>query len=436
MNGGSPVQRPIGFRPWEVSALINREVIEQHAEEAAFLWTQRDSAAVAPNYSLEDLAKLDRRVEAHVDGLRVAGQVGWEICSEARESGPGEAFAAAMLAFESEETQRIESVLEIGSSDPLLQRGVVSALGWMPAEQAGPLAMRFSAAEADEIRRIAIAALAIHRLDPGPGLLKASVDKSSRLRARALKAIGELGKTDMAGLLVAGFSDQDDPCRCMAAWSAARLGVNTTAAIEVLRAIADAGGPDSQRALDMALRCMPIYEAKAWAAQLGGKPETLRLAVIALGIIGDPDAVSELIPLMENPEVARVAGDSFSMITGADLGYEDLDADAPENFAERPSEDTEDEDVGPDPDEDLQWPAPDRIAQWWSKRRTDFSPGVRYLGGKPIGPESLIEILVRGTQRQRAAAALEMALRNPMQPLFEVRERGDRQLERVKRWIS
>ena len=57
-------------------------IIEQHAEEASFLWLLRDSAVNESHYSLSDLANLDNRVEAHLDGLRIAGDEGWETCKE------------------------------------------------------------------------------------------------------------------------------------------------------------------------------------------------------------------------------------------------------------------------------------------------------------------------------------------------------------------
>ena len=54
-------------------------IVEQHAEEAAFLWPLRDTGVDAPHYKRHHLARLDERVEAHVDGLRVAGEAGWRI---------------------------------------------------------------------------------------------------------------------------------------------------------------------------------------------------------------------------------------------------------------------------------------------------------------------------------------------------------------------
>src|SRR6266545_7759308 len=93
------LQRPIGFAPSEISTLVNNNVIVQHAEETAFLWTLRRRAIGEPHYALKDLAALDDRVEAHLDGLRIAGAGGWEICkANLVNEGAGEVFAVAGLA--------------------------------------------------------------------------------------------------------------------------------------------------------------------------------------------------------------------------------------------------------------------------------------------------------------------------------------------------
>jgi hypothetical protein len=79
-------------------------VLDIHGEDAAFLWLTRDNAVQAPHHSLKDLAKLDDRVEAHLDGLRVSGDDGWHLAQEQlKHRGPGEYFVAMMLALESDE---------------------------------------------------------------------------------------------------------------------------------------------------------------------------------------------------------------------------------------------------------------------------------------------------------------------------------------------
>ena len=96
----------------------------------------------------------------------------------------------------------------------------------------------------------------------------------------------------------------------------------------------------------------------AWLRGLNSDPRHARLAVTACGIIGDPAFVPWLIGRMEIPELARAAGESFSMITGVDLAYDDLDTDAPEGFQAGPNDNPDDDNVALDPDEDLPWPDP------------------------------------------------------------------------------
>jgi uncharacterized protein (TIGR02270 family) len=115
------------------------------------------------------------------------------------------------------------------------------------------------------------------------------------------------------------------------------------------------------------------------------------------------------------------------MITGIDLAYDDLEKNPPEGFEAGPTENPEDENVDMDPDEHLPWPDPALIQKWWTKHKSRFQKGTRYLLGKPMSIEWLRQVLRIGRQRQRAAAALELAMRQPGQPLFEVRAPGFRQ---------
>lgn len=83
--------------------------------------------------------------------------------------------------------------------------------------------------------------------------------------------------------------------------------------------------------------------------------------------------------------------------------------------------------VDMDPDEALPWPKPEAIHTWWKQHQGQLQLGTRYLLGKPMGRDWLRDVLRNGRQRQRAAAALELAIQQPGQPLFEVRTPGFRQ---------
>jgi hypothetical protein len=87
-------------------APILPEIVRQHAEQAAFLWTVYDRALLFPdeNPEMDELriGRLLERLEAHLDGLRVAGQEGLRIAQERYEEFPeaGELFVVRMLVTE------------------------------------------------------------------------------------------------------------------------------------------------------------------------------------------------------------------------------------------------------------------------------------------------------------------------------------------------
>lgn len=79
------------------------DIIRQHAEQAAFLWTVYEHALLFPedNPEMDDLriGRLLERLEAHLDGLRVAGAEGLKIAEERYGDYPegGELFVIRML---------------------------------------------------------------------------------------------------------------------------------------------------------------------------------------------------------------------------------------------------------------------------------------------------------------------------------------------------
>jgi len=430
-------ERPMGFRPWEISTMVSSEVVGQHAEDAAFLWFSRDRAVRAPHYYLKDLARLDERVEANIDGLRVGGGVGWASASEAlKQDGPGELFAAALLAFETRERQRLDAIFDALGKKPSLGRAAISAIGWMRFENAKPLLDELIRSARSELRRLAIGGYAVHRANPGDRLREALTDADIDLRTRSFQAAAELGRIDLSYSIARDISVGDPQSSFWAAWSAARLGLRGYDVTDVLRRTAESDAPCADSALQMFLCCLRLPEANEWISVMLKDPKRQRRGVQGIGVVGAPARVSELIGYMQIEKLSRVAGEAFSMITGADLKYLDLDRPKPETFETGPTGNPEDTDVAMDPDEDLPWPAPDLVRKWWDKHEHEFQPDVRYLRGKLIEPPNLMDALKNGYQRQRAAAALELALLEPSERLFEVRAPGRRQQEALAQWNS
>lgn len=401
-------------------------IAEQYAEGAAFLWLQRNAAVREPHYYLKDLAQLDERIEANIDGLRIAGNAGWEICKEALAlNEPGEVFAAAVLALEGEDGQRVDEVVQIAINTPENWRALVSATGWISDVDYQRWIPGLLTVNDPIYRRLAIVAGIIRRQDPGLALTAALDDPDPSYQARALRAVGELKRYDLLPVLQQKYQSDDALCRFWAAWSAVLLGDKP--ALEIIKSYATAGSPLLVRALQVMLRVMDVVSASKWLSDFTQSKEVLRQAVQGAGIIGDPLYVPWLIQMMAIPEVARVAGESFTMITGVDLSLKKLEGEWPEGFEAGPTENPEDENVTMDADEDLPWPNPGLIQVWWEKNQQSFQSGTRYLVGKPISIEHCQQVLRMGLQRQRRAAALELAILQKDDPLFNTSAPGFRQ---------
>jgi uncharacterized protein (TIGR02270 family) len=409
-------------------------VIQQHAEEAAFLWLLRATAVHRADFSLANLAALDMRVESHLDGLRVAGESGWTVVEDqlAFEE-PGEFFAAGLMAFEGGNPKWIERLLGALAEAPNGASGMGSVLGWMPLEQVKPWITRLLASKDGAQRLAGITAAAVHRHMPGVALIQAASGPDLRLRARALRAVGELGRMELIPTLRTNLSSADPPCRFWAAWSLALLS-GDAAAVGILRTIAEAGGSRfAEPAAAMFARRSDPGVVKDWYRRRGAKPAQARVAIVAAAAQGEPDAIPWLLETMRQKPLARLAGEAFTFITGADLAKLNLTVSPPADSGAGPTESAADDEVAMDPDDSLPWPALDRVAAWWQSNAGSIAPGTRHLAGRPVAIEGLREVLRTGRQRQRAAAALELAFRLPGVPLFETRAAGFQQIAALER---
>ena len=406
-------------------AAILRNIIEQHAEEAAFLWLLRDRAVDAPHYALRHLARLDERVEAHVDGLRVAGDPGFEIALEqlAAHPEPGEVFAAGVLGLESGDPGRIDPLVELAEEVPEARRGLAGAIGWTAPERLRPTIRPWFNSGRPFERWLGLVACSLHRADPASRLRQFLADPAALVRALALRLAGELGRADLGPDLRAALDrEADADCRFWAAWSAALLGEGAPAAPDLVAEV-ETAGPRHRRALEVAVRIIPPAEVRAWLSRLNGEPAHARTVVVAAGQLGDPVAVPWLISKMAVPELARLAGESFSLITGVDLAYDDLETDAPQDFQSGPTDEPSDANVDLDPDDNLPWPDPTLLQTWWQANAARFPAGTRHLLGSPLDEAACHHALAAGFQRQRRAAAFELAATRPEAILLNWRRR-------------
>jgi uncharacterized protein (TIGR02270 family) len=413
-----PLSPPAGACMNSMRPALVRVVVEQHVEDATVLHATRTQMTSAPHVRLRHLRRFDDRLAGHLDGLSVAGEGGWAFVDAALERPtPGAAFVAAVTAIEQSAIARLHRLCSLAEAAPELQHGLASAFGWMQRDQLQGVVADLLVSPDPFRRLLGVTACALHRVDPGELLKRALQDATPALVRRALRFTGELGRTGALPACLAMLDAEDAATQFWAAWSATLLG-NRGAALERLKAIATTPNDLRVRALHVALQAMQQPDARSWLSQLAQQSDDKRPLIQGSGIAGDAMYVPWLIKQMAEPKTARLAGESFSLITGLDLVHLDLDRKPPATSGAGPNDNPDDPEVEMDPDDGLPWPDPDRIEGWWQKNASRFTAGTRYFLGATPGREHCSLVLREGFQRQRALAANYLCLLEPGTVLF------------------
>jgi uncharacterized protein (TIGR02270 family) len=400
-------------------------VVQQHAEEAAMLRHVRSVLVRAPHIKLLQLRRLDERIAAHLDGLAVAGRHGTAVCAAALDRlGAGEVFALAVRLIDERDARRLERLVELAAESSDALRGLVSALGWVSVGALRGL-VHGLLTTGDVLRcRVGLTACRLHRVDPGPGLTTALGSSDALLRSEALRTAAELGRTDLLPQALNLLQEPAPDASLRAAVSACLLGDRAQAVMRLDNFVLSDGAHQDEAAAWL----LPVVEfgrgrevllAMARRAHRPGLAHKRRI-VRASGWLGDAQYVPWLIDLMADDALARLAGASFALITGADLSKLDLERPQPEPLQSDASEDSADEDVSLDEDESLPWPDRDKVQLWWRHHARSMPANMRSFMGAAPSVSHAEQVLREGYQRQRVVAARHRVWCQPGTPLFPV----------------
>ncbi|OJT24236.1 hypothetical protein BO221_13725 [Archangium sp. Cb G35] len=386
------------------------DVIEEHLSEASFLLLQWERALRGPSFDLEELAELEERLLAHLDGLILGGEpVAESLLKSALErEDSGEVFAAAFASIAESSPATLEMVLATGAAaSPSIQAAVRRALELSERPGLDDALVALLKRHEAKGQALVLEVLAFRNAVPRGAALELLGHEDGRVVAAALRSLESPGRDVMLPRLLA---DNRPEVRFAAIETGLLFGRRM--AWDACRKEAEGrGGGDARAARVLLAVCGEDKDIERLVALVGD--ETVREDVLwALGFTGRASAVDVCLELMEQqPSEARLAGEAFSAITGLVLeGAYVLDVEGEEDSLP-PLEEDLDADLSLRPEDELPVPACAAVADWWKRVRKDFSWSTRYLGGRPFSGAVLLEALTLGPMRRRCVHALELALR-------------------------
>ncbi|MFZ6184213.1 TIGR02270 family protein [Nannocystis pusilla] len=378
------------------------DVVEEHLDEAEFLWGVWRHSLVAPDYTLDEVAEgPEERLFAHLEGLAVGGPVVAERLLLPALAGDEPArVSAAALALQQgpRREEALAAIVEVLRSRPQQRAPLVRALACVDPAMTGPR-LRELLADYDEVVMAAAAeVLALHHAPLGDALGLLLVSDDATTRAMALRAVadepdpGRFVRAVTAGLQELGPSVLD---------AAIDAGVRMGLAPAWARARERMREVDGGAAMLLLALGGETGDIAAIVAALGDRKRRAA-ALWALGFYGTPEVVDAALEWLEDPVAGPLAGEVFSAVTGVDLAAAHMDL---------PRED--DEALEHRPEDDLPRADPMAVLQWWTQHRERFVDGRRYVAGTAHSPAALARGLRFGAMRRRPGYLLELTLALP-----------------------
>lgn len=396
---------------------LHASIHAEHLEEAALLYERRCLWLEDPSLTLHDLAELEERQEAHIDGLVVGAPQTLRLCERAvAEGDAAEMHVGVRIACRCSQFGVLDALaLRLRGCDED-QRGEFedAASAALNVELPREWEPRLAAALEDSICGPIVAEAAGYRgILAGPLLLRVIAERGIEVDRRYVRALGELRYAAALPELRVLLGRAPTPTL----WSEVALACLKLHDREVAALVASSAQISAWSPIAQAI----VFEApSAWfCRELDNRPTSQLLTALALR--GDPSSLAACVDRLADDELGDAAAAALLAITGADL-FED------------PSDTNEDEedtfDVGPIP---TRCRDPERWTAWLDQHAQGWGHGTRYRLGRVCAPAVARACLasLRLPLDLRAAIRDELAIRHGESPTH-VSARAHQQLS----WLA
>ncbi|HTE40925.1 MAG TPA: hypothetical protein VK629_08840 [Steroidobacteraceae bacterium] len=400
-----------------------RDLLDESLDEAHFLWRRWEQELASLTRSLDEIYSwTEDRLHGALDGVRVASDADLESLLGPSLAGdvPHHAAVAAHLLCTSPSPQARALLTEAvrSASGPKLE---AMTRGFELAELDGNFApiTAIMLATGGEHRALLCSLKAFRRATLGQELVDTYESKVPALQARAIRAAAFLSSERVDAWIKAGLESDNAEVRTAAIVTGIRRR-NTNAwqaAVQLVRMAHE----EASQLLPLVAMFGSAQEQQAVLAAVDA-PAVQKSALQALGALGTRAAAERCIQAMRDEALARLAGEAYCAITGAELERDRLDAAEKNELTPAFEDDNLDADLVPQTSDT--WPLPnvEKVEAHWSRVQSRFAPDARYIGGRQAEVNALTTAIEFGPMLRRPEWLFEIAVRTHGQ--FDIEPRS------------
>ncbi|MGV8834870.1 HEAT repeat domain-containing protein [Cellvibrio sp.] len=366
-----------------------KSIIEQHVEEAAYCWLRLENALWHPAFNLLQLNRCNERLDAHLEGLRLAEDSVWPYALKRMNQWKtaDEIFAASYIAIQACNEDYLHSIVRIVSSNSVAAAGITAALQWtllLSGKEKTLPTIQFLWQQHDAMKSTIIdVALQIPEINTNAILSTSLNSPDVVLRTKALDAIGNYHLTDYQPVLYDALNNSAPPCRLAASTSLAIMG-KPEQQRETAKLIPSLKGNDYFKQLLVWSSTSAEEDFNGWLNNTENNL-SLRDLIWANAFRGDSRSLARLATFLDHKDAASLAAYAIQHITGLDL-------DSLDDNQKQPSDMLDDDEKNMSApikqlrreSEGLSSAPPDAIKEWLTNHWDSFNNGNQFLNGAPI----------------------------------------------------
>jgi len=307
---------------------VIRNVINSHFEEASGCYP--DLIATANSKALSRYRReLHQRLMANLEGLLLSGDYAWPLCRqylETEDINVGEHFVIAFLAFELNDIRYVKSMLEHAFTDAVFFRATSDALCWRPWQKCRFWATQFIRSGEINDQLLGFQAFRYHQQQAPlalPALIEHTFNNGKHQGARNFLLNEVITpqdiEKDQAQLTLLGSYITDELTPGNFNLLCKYISLGGIEVISQLQPYMFRENINQENAVAFAFSHISEPRTSQWFDLLKGQKNAIRLLLVAIGAMADEQYLDWVLAQMDSPEHARLAGKTFSLLTGIDL---------------------------------------------------------------------------------------------------------------------